>query len=111
MSHYPEWIKYYGSATGFTTGIKEAIYITWIKDFFKWRNMRKSYKKQIPDHNMKKLSLMARDDIDMFSSIEKLTKADKNAALQVNSVSGGKSITEDLNWHVEKDELIRLQYS
>ena len=27
MSHYPEWIKYYGSATGFTTSIGEAMHI------------------------------------------------------------------------------------
>ena len=35
MSYYPEWIKYYGSATGFTIGIGETMHITWIKDFFK----------------------------------------------------------------------------
>ncbi len=35
MSHYPEWIKRYGSATGFTIGIVKAMHITWIKDFFK----------------------------------------------------------------------------
>ncbi len=35
ISHYPEWIKRYGSATGFTTNIEETMHITWIKDFFK----------------------------------------------------------------------------
>ena len=74
-------------------------------------NMKKGYEKQILDHNVEKFSLMVRDDIDMFSSTETLTEVDKNAALQVNSVSGAKSITEDLKWHVEKDKCIRLRHS
>ncbi len=72
------------------------MHITWIKDFFKRINMRKSYEKQILDHNVEKFSLMVKDDINMFSSTETLTEADKNAELQVNSVSGAKKITEDL---------------
>ena len=39
---------------------------------------------------------MVRNDIDMFFSTETLIEANKNAALQLNSVSDGKSITEDL---------------
>ncbi len=96
MSYYPEWIKLYGSATGFTPGIGEAMHITWIKDFFKQTNMRKDYEKQILDYNVEKFSLMVRDDIDLFSSTEILTQADKNAALQVNSVSGAKKIRKEL---------------
>ncbi len=96
ISHYPEWIKNYGSATCFITVIGEAIHIMWIKDFFKRTNMKKSYEKQILDHKVEKFSLMVRDDIDIFSSIETLTEADKNDALQVNSVIGAKKITEDL---------------
>ena len=95
MFHYPEWIKHNGSATGFTTGIEEAMHITWIKDCFKQTNMKKGYEKQILDHNVEKFSLMIKDDIDMFFSTEILTEADKNTALH-NSVSGAKKITEDL---------------
>ena len=73
--------------------------------------MRKGYEKQILDHNIEKFSLMVRDDIDMFSSIETLTETDKNAALQVNSLNGVKSIMEDLKWHVGKDKYIRLRHS
>ena len=87
------------------------MHITWIKDFFKRINMRKSYEKQILDHNVEKFSLMVRDDINMFSSTETLTEADKNAELQVNSVSGAKKITEDLKWNVGNDKRIRLQNS
>ena len=111
MSHYPDWIKLYGSATGFTTGIEEAMHITWIKYFFKQTNMRKGYEKQILDHNIEKFSLMVKVDLDMFSSAKTLTQADRNAALQVNSVSGAKKIMEDLKWHLGKDECQRLQYS
>ncbi len=35
ISYYPEQIKYYRSATDFTTGIRKAIYIILNKDFFK----------------------------------------------------------------------------
>lgn len=77
MSHYPKQIKYYRSATIFTTDIWEAMHITWIKDFFKQTNMKKSYKKQILDQNVKKFSLMVRDDINMFFSTETLTDTDK----------------------------------
>lgn len=73
MSHYPNWIKLYWSTRGFTTGIEEVMHITWIQDFFKWTNMRKSYKKQILNHNVKKFSLMVRADLDMFISAKTLT--------------------------------------
>ena len=73
--------------------------------------MKNSYEKQTLDHNVEKFSLMVRDDIDMFSSIETLTEADKNAALQINSINGVKSITEDLKCYVRKDKCIRLRYS
>ncbi len=96
MSHYPKWIKRYENATGFTTDIGEAMYITWIKDFFKRTNMRKGYEKQILDYNVEKFSLMVRDDIDLFSSTKILTQVDENAALQVNSVSGAKKIRKEL---------------
>ena len=73
--------------------------------------MKKGYEKQILDHNVEKFSLMIRDDINIFSSTKILTKADKDAALQVNSVSGAKSITEDLKWHFGKNERIKLQHN
>ena len=73
--------------------------------------MRNGYKKQILDHNVEKFSRMVRDDIDMFSFTKKSIKVNKNAALQVNSVSDAKNITEDLKLHVGKDRHIRLQYS
>ena len=55
--------------------------------------MKKGYEKQILNHNVEKFSLMMKDDINIFSSIEILTKADKNTALQVNFI---KSSTEDM---------------
>ncbi len=72
------------------------MHIKWIKDFFERANMRKSYEKQILDENVEKFRLMIRDDIDMFSSTHTITEADKNDALQVNSVSGAKKMKEDL---------------
>ncbi len=54
---------------------------------------------------------MVRDDIEMFYSNKTLTEADKNAALQVTSVSGAKKITEDLKWNVGKDKRIKLRHS
>lgn len=110
MSNYPEWIKYYGSATGLTIDIQKTMHITWIKNFFKQMNMRKSYKKQILDHNIEKFSLMVRL-MDMFSFTKTLIEADKNVELQVNSVNGAKSITEDLKLHIMKNERIKLRHN
>ena len=81
MSHYPDWIKLYESAIGFTTCIAEAMHINWIKDFIKRTNLRKCYKKQILDHNVEKFNLMVRANLDMFFSAKTLTQADRNAAL------------------------------
>lgn len=81
ISHCPEQIKHYESATSFTIGIEETIYITQIKDFFKCTNIRKGYKKQILDYNIEKFSLIIRDNINLFFSIKVLTKVNKNAIL------------------------------
>lgn len=81
MSHYPKQIKRYLNTTGFTTGIGKVIYITQIKDFFKQSKIKKSYKKQILDHNIEKFSLIIRDDIDMFFFIKILIQANKKIVL------------------------------
>lgn len=107
MSHYPEQIKFYGSATGFTISIGEVMQNIQIKDFFKQTNIKKSYKKQILDHNVEKFSLIVRDDIDLFLSTKVLTQANKNAILQVNSVSDIKKIKKDLKWHIERNEQVK----
>lgn len=81
MSYYPKQIKYYRNVTSFTTSIEEVMHIIQIKDFFKWINMRKSYKKQILNHKLKKFSLIVRNDIDIFSFTKVLIEIDKNAVL------------------------------
>lgn len=81
MSHYSNWIKLYGSGTGFTTGIKKAIYIIWIKNFIKWINMKKNYKKQILKHNVDKFSLMIRANLNIFFSTKILIQANQIAEL------------------------------
>ena len=69
------------SVTSFTTGIREAMYITWIKNSFKQTNIRKGYEKQILDHNVEKLSLMVRADLNMFAFTKRLTQTDQNIEL------------------------------
>lgn len=54
--------------------------------------MRKNYEKQFLDDNSKKFSLIIGDNINMFSSTKILTQANKNAVLQVNSMSNTKNI-------------------
>lgn len=78
--------------------------IIWIKDFFKQTNMRKSYKKQILDYNVKKFSLIIKVALNMFFFAEILTQANQNAKLQVNLVNNIKKIIEDLKQHFGKDE-------
>lgn len=73
MSYYPNEIKLHESAIGFTSGIKEAMHITWIEDFFKQTNKRTDYKKQILDNHVEKFHWMIRTDVDMFSSPNILT--------------------------------------
>ncbi len=70
--------------------------------------MRKTYKRQILDYNVKKFSLIVKNDIDLFFSTKIITQADKTVALQSNSVSGTKKIKEELKWYIEKSEWLRL---
>ncbi len=72
------------------------MYIILIKDLFKQINMRKSYKKQILDYNIKKFSLMIKNNINKFSSHEILIQANKNIIMQVNFVDSAKKIREKL---------------
>lgn len=93
---YRKWIKRYRSTMDFIIGIRETIYITQIKNFFKQTNIRKDYKRQILDHNVEKFSLMLKDNIDIFFSTKRLIQTNKNAILQVNFVSDVKKIREGL---------------
>lgn len=96
---------------GFTTGIEETMHITWIKNVFKQTNMRKSYKRQILNHNVEKFSLIVSDNIDLFLSTKIPIQANKNSVLQINSMSGTKKIREDLRWYIERNEQVKLQHS
>lgn len=87
MSYYLNLIKHYECVTGFTTSIKKAMYITQIKYFFKWTNRRKDYEKQILDHNIKKLNLIVRANLNIFFFTKTLTQANQNAILQINLVT------------------------
>lgn len=55
---------------GFTIGIEEVMHIIQINDFLKQINIRKNYKRQILDYNIKKFSLIVRDNINMFFFIK-----------------------------------------
>lgn len=58
--------------------------------------MKKSYKKQILDHNVKKFNLMIKTYLAMFFSIKTLTQTDQNIALQINLINNPKKIIKDL---------------
>lgn len=72
--------------------------------------MGQSYKNQILDHNIEKFSLIVRDDIDKLSSTKRPIQVDKNAILQINSMSDVKKIREELKWHIERNKWVRLRY-
>lgn len=57
------------------------MYIPQIKDFFKQTRMKKGYEKQILGHNLEKFNLIAKADLNMFSSAETLTQAKQNTTL------------------------------
>lgn len=58
--------------------------------------MKKSYKKQILDHNIKKFTLIIRDDTNKFLSTKLLTQINNNTILQINFMSNIKKIKKDM---------------
>lgn len=111
MSYYSKQIKHYRRSTDFTTNIGEAMYIIWIKDFFKQTSMKKGQKKHILDYNTEKFSIIIKDDINMFLSTQILMQTEKNVVLQVNFVNDIKKIRVELKWHIEGNEQVILQHS
>lgn len=80
------------------------MHITKIKIFFKQKNIKKSYKKEILDYNIKKFSLMIKIELDMFFSVKILTQANKNVKLQINLVRNAKKIIKNLKYYFKKIE-------
>lgn len=70
--------------------------------------MRTDYEKQISDHNIKKLSLMKRVDLEIFFSTKILSQSKQNAELHINLVTGIKKIIEDLKYHFGKNKWQKL---
>lgn len=58
--------------------------------------MIKSYKKKIFNHNIKKVNLMIKMDLNMIFSAKILTQADQNTILQTNSINKIKKIVKVL---------------
>lgn len=73
--------------------------------------MRKSYKKLILNNNIKKFSLIIKDNINMFLSIKIPTQANKNTVLQINFLNNAKKIKKVLKQHIEKNELVKRKYN
>lgn len=111
MSYYLALIKCYRSAIDFITSIQEVMQITWINNFFKPINMRKSHKKQILDHNVEKFWLIIRDDIDILLSTEMFMQANKNTVLEINFVNSAQKIREEFKWYIEINKHKKLQHS
>lgn len=73
--------------------------------------MRKSYEKQILNHNVEKFDLIVKANLDKFFSAKILTQAKQNAELKFNPIKKAKKIMENLKQHFEKDEHWKLQHS
>lgn len=73
--------------------------------------MKKSFQKQILDHNVKKFCLIVRANLDMLSSAKLLTETNPNAALQITLIRDAKKSIEDLKWDFRKNKCQNLQYS
>lgn len=54
---------------------------------------------------------MIRNNINILFSTTILTQVNKNAILQVNSISSVKKIKEELRQYIEKSEQLSLKYS
>ena len=54
---------------------------------------------------------MVKNNINKFLSIKILMQANKNIALQLNSLSNIKKFKKDLKWHIEKNKQVKLQYN
>lgn len=76
----------------FIAGIKKRMHIIQIKNFFKQTNIKKGYKKQILDQNIKKFNLIVRDDLNIFSSTRILTQINQNTVLPINSIKNKKKL-------------------
>lgn len=101
MFHYLDWIKLYENATSFITDIKEAIYITEIKNFLNQTNMKKSDKKNILDHIVEMFSQIVRADLNIFASAKTGIQTNQNAELQIISISGANKIMKDLKYYIK----------
>lgn len=73
--------------------------------------MQKSYEKQILNYNVEKFNLIVKDNKNIFFFTKTLTKVNKNATLQVNSIYNVQKIIKDLKQYIGKDKYIRLCHS
>lgn len=76
--------------------------------------MKKSYKKQILNHNIKIFNQIIKanlDNLNIFTFAKILIKTNQNAEFQVNLINDTKKIMKDLKQHFGKDECQKLQYN
>lgn len=110
LRNYPQFIRLFGSAVGYTTGVGEVWHITWLKQFFKQTNKQNGFEIQILHHNIRELNMLAREDNLSHDSSHPATQADWDSRCKVNQVSRAKTLTEQ-HWNLDLDELKRVQES
>lgn len=110
MGHYPQFIRLFDSAVGYTTEVREAWYINWLKQSFKWTIKQNGFEIQILYHNIRKLNMLAQEDNFAHDSSYWVTQVDFVFWCMVNHVSRAKTLSE-LHWKLDLDELEYLQES
>ena len=81
-----DFIREYGGAPSINSDQGETAHKFSIKDFLSRTNKNHGYNKQILLHNIRRQNILAMDDILLYARSQKITQADEDEHLQVNTI-------------------------
>lgn len=86
ITHMSDFIREYGGAPGINSDQGETAHKFSIKDFLSRTNKNHGYNEQILLHNIRRQNILAMDDILLYARSQKITQADEDEHLQVNTI-------------------------
>lgn len=96
LTHYVDFIRRYGSAQNFDTCYGEAAHKFLLKDFFPRTNKSQKFDRQILDHNIRRVNMLAMADLLQYRDSRRRTTSD--AALDIHVNKPGRLVERFQPW-------------
>jgi hypothetical protein len=98
LTHFPEYIKSYGSIDAYSTSPFEHLHRVLVKTYYNRTNKRADFLKQICDHNIRRTALLAMESLLLQAQTRRQTNAEIRDTIHLTRPTRELHLVKDAQW-------------